>query len=178
MRSSSLDASLVPALRELAGLRLLYLQVASVNIFGSDTVLGSTNRLQDGLDLLELMNVLPTASQAGSRLRPAQTLATVKKRLRLDTDEFIVQSPTCTSCYKVYSMEQMQTMTSPDCTVKRCKGIVYREKCMAEDLGREREVKRIPAKIFCYSPIEKTITRFLLRKHQENASQLKSLKAT
>jgi hypothetical protein len=62
-------------------------------------------------------------------------------------------------------MEQIETMTKPNCTERRCKGIVYREKRTAEDLvNQEQESKRIPAKIYCYSPIERTIARFLLRR--------------
>ncbi|KAG6893892.1 hypothetical protein C0992_008275, partial [Termitomyces sp. T32_za158] len=45
---------LAPAFCEAAPLRLLYLQSVIGNVFGSRTVVESTQQLLDGLDLIEL----------------------------------------------------------------------------------------------------------------------------
>ncbi|RDB19230.1 hypothetical protein Hypma_013499 [Hypsizygus marmoreus] len=153
---------LAPAFREMPPIRLLYLQTIIGNVFGSRTVVESNNQLLDGLDLISLCNSLPDGSMYP---KPARTFVTAKRRLGLNADEYIIKSPICTRCFKYYSIQDIKNATSPKCTVRRCKGVFYRQKRTADDLEEDcgSVSKRYPAKIHCYSPIEKTIQRFLLR---------------
>ncbi|KAF8997093.1 hypothetical protein BDQ17DRAFT_1429301 [Cyathus striatus] len=59
------EGRLVPAYSETPPIRLLYLQTVIGNIFGSRTVKQVTEQLTDGLDLLELGNILPLPEQNG-----------------------------------------------------------------------------------------------------------------
>lgn len=148
-----------PASREIAPVRLAYLQAAMSQIFDGATFLDATNRLQGGLDLIRLC----TGSLPISPV-PATTIVTAKRRLGLEVDDYIVQRPICTHCYKYYSHDEIRVLDSPKCTVRWCHGIVYREKRVRSGPnGDERTPKRIPAKIHAYSPLPLTIQRFLLR---------------
>lgn len=163
--AANLDsADLAPGFRESPAVRLLYLQTVVGNIFGSRTVLDSNNALTDGLDLIEL-----AASTAGIALthiiKPAQTLTTAKRRLGLEVDDYIEKRPICTICYKHYSLDEIKRLPSPNCTVARCNGIVYRVKRRAEHLhddSDENEI-RTPAKIMPYISLIKGLGRMLLR---------------
>ncbi|KAG6875878.1 hypothetical protein C0993_006939 [Termitomyces sp. T159_Od127] len=103
----------------------------------------------------------------GTIPRPAKTLKTAKRRLGLDSDAYIVQIPICTVCFKLYTHEDIKAAYSPNCTGHRCQGIFYHEKWTATATGtnvdnEDAGMKCIPAKIHCYSPIEKAVARFLL----------------
>lgn len=157
------NLELAPGFREHPAIRLLYLQTALGSIYGSDTIVESNDKLTDGLNLIELANpdVLESTS---SSLRPARTLVTCKRRLGINVDDFIEQRPICTACYKYYSPKAFDALKKPNCTEKKCKGIVYREKRGIPDPKTGKEsIKRIPAKIHSYSPILPNIERLLLR---------------
>ncbi|KAF9002713.1 hypothetical protein BDQ17DRAFT_1482213 [Cyathus striatus] len=151
------EEELVPAFSESPAIRLLYLQTVIGSIFGSRTVLQASETLTDVLDVLELAGNLPNPG-ANRYIAPARTLITAKRRLGLDADQYIERRPICTVCYKFYSMDEIEHMEIPDCIEEGCKGFVYREKRMADNT-----MKRIPAKIHCYSSLVKSISRFLLR---------------
>lgn len=155
---------LAPGFHESPAVRLLYLQTVIGSIFGSRTVLDSNNALTDGLDLIEL-----AASVSGAApthvIKPAQTLVTAKRRLGLEVDDYIEKRPICTVCYKYYSSDDIKRLPSPNCTVARCRGIVYRVKRRAEhqhDDSVDNEI-RIPAKIEPYMSLIKGLGRMLLR---------------
>lgn len=156
-----LDISILepPAFRETAPVRLAYLHAAISHIFEGTSFLDATNRLQGELDVIELCGALPTYPV------PARTIVTAKRRLGLNSDDYINQRPICTKCFKYYPRDSIDTMQSPKCTIPRCRGIVYREKRMRADpvSGEAPPAKRYPAKIHAYSPLPLTIQRFLLR---------------
>lgn len=154
---------LAPGFQESPAVRLLYLQATIGNIFGSRTVLDSNNSLNDGLDLIELASSMEHT--ATHMIKPATTLATAKRRLGLEVDDYIEKQPICTLCYKYYSPADIKALESPNCTVKKCKGIVYRVKRRAEDQENDSEEieNRIPAKILPYISLIKSLKRMLLR---------------
>jgi hypothetical protein len=149
---------LVPAFQQTPPVRLLYLQAAIAHIIGSSTVAEATNQIQDGLDLIELCGALPTFPI------PRRSIITVKKHLGLQTDDYVSRIPICDVCYKRYSLDDIQKLDTPICTVSRCKGNIYRTKREHTDpaTGEDR-FKRIPVKVLVYCPIVKAVQRFLLR---------------
>lgn len=156
-----LDISILepPAFRETAPVRLAYLHAAIAHIHEGATFLDATNRLQGELDIIELCGSTPIYPI------PARTIVTAKRRLGLNVDDYIVQRPICTKCFKYYPREAIDALQSPKCTVPRCRGIVYREKRLRANplTGEIPPAKRIPAKIHAYAPLPLTIQRFLLR---------------
>ena len=150
---------LVPAFRQIPPIRLLYLQVAVAQIIGSSTIAEATNQLQDGLDLIELCGVLPTSPA------PRRSVATVKKYLGLQVDDFISKIPICDQCYKPYTRKEIDALESPQCKVPRCKGTVYRTKhqCSTNSHSDDVQLKRVPVKYLIYCSLVKAIQRFLLR---------------
>ncbi|KAG1818780.1 hypothetical protein EV424DRAFT_1347585 [Suillus variegatus] len=149
---------LVPAFQQTPPVQLLYLQAAIAHIIRSSTVAEATNQIQDGLDLIELCGALPTFPI------PRRSIITVKKHLGLQTDDYVLRIPICDVCYKHYSLDDIQKLDTPICTVSRCKGSVYRTKREHTDpaTGEDR-FKRIPVKVLVYCPIIKAVQRFLLR---------------
>ncbi|KAG6908022.1 hypothetical protein DXG01_006441 [Tephrocybe rancida] len=136
------------------------------NIFGSRTVVESDRQLLDGLDLIALCDAL----DPGAVPKPATTFKIVKWRLGLDAGAYIVQIPICTSCFKPYTHDEIKNAPNPNCTERRCTGKFYRKKQTAgitdgnSDDSDSAKIKHIPAKIHCYSPIEKTVAQLLLCK--------------
>ncbi|KAG2343762.1 hypothetical protein BDR05DRAFT_947875 [Suillus weaverae] len=149
---------LVPAFQQTPPVRLLYLQAAITHIIGSSTVAEATNQIQDGLDLIELCGALPTFPI------PRRSIITVKKHLGLQTDDYVSRIPICDVCYKRYSLDDIQKLDTPICTVSRCKGNIYRMKREHTDpaTGEDR-FKCIPVKVLVYCPIVKAVQCFLLR---------------
>ncbi|KAG1886462.1 hypothetical protein F4604DRAFT_1917260 [Suillus subluteus] len=60
--------TLVPAFRQTPPVRLVYLQSVISHITGAETVTDATNRLQDGLDLIEICGVLPVEDYLEKKL--------------------------------------------------------------------------------------------------------------
>ena len=142
-----------PAFREKPGIRLLYMQATLANIFGSSTVDQASKQISDGLDIIEeSTGSLPVFP------KPARSLATAKRLLGLDIDDYIDRRAICTACYKHYSPAEIAVLPSPSCTVQRCLGHVYSIKRDGDGLE-----KRVPAKIQTYSSFMKALQRFLLR---------------
>ncbi|KAF8119204.1 hypothetical protein EV363DRAFT_1400949 [Boletus edulis] len=156
--------------KQTPAVRLLYLQVAIAHIMGSSTVTTATNQLQDGLDIIELCGTLPTNPA------PRRSLASVKKDLGLQVDDFIRRLPICDVCYKCYTTADIDTLGSPRCTVPRCQGSVYRTKRVhSKNSPIDTVEKRVPAKFLSYSPLIKALAQFLKRptfvEHLRDTSQ-------
>jgi hypothetical protein len=149
------EPELATAFRENPAIRLLYLQTVVANIFDSRTVLACNTQLTDGLDLLDAAGVSLIES-----IKPATTLATAKRRLGLEYDDYIEKRPICTVCSKYYSPEDINNLQSPSCMKPRCKGVAYRIKRSTEDPPVE---KRVPAKILPYISLIQSLKRMLLR---------------
>ncbi|TFK48361.1 hypothetical protein OE88DRAFT_1684365 [Heliocybe sulcata] len=149
----------LPAFREMFQVRLAYLQAMDAHINDGLTEAASTRKLLDSLDIISSFQSLP------NHPKPAKSLVTVKRRLGLHPDDFIIQYPICTSCYKHYSRDKIDLLPLPKCQVKKCKGIVYREKRYAghPKKGEEYSFRRVPAKIQPYSPLIPAVRRFLMR---------------
>ena len=146
---------LATAFRENPAIRLLYLQTVVANIFDSRTVLACNTQLTDGLDLLDAAGVSLIQS-----IKPATTLATAKRRLGLEYDDYIEKRPICTICSKYYTLDDINSLLSPSCTKPRCKGIAYRIKRSTDDPPVK---KRVPAKILPYMSLIQSLQRMLLR---------------
>jgi hypothetical protein len=160
LSSSSFSATdgteeLATAFRENSVIRLLYLQTVVANIFDSRTVLACNTQLTDGLDLLDAAGV----SLIGS-IKPAMTLATAKRRLGLEYDDYIEKRPICTVCSKYYSPDDIKNLQSPSCIKQRCKGVAYCIKRSTDDPPVE---KRVPAKILPYISLIQSLKWMLLR---------------
>jgi hypothetical protein len=149
------ELELATAFRENPAIRLLYLQTVVANIFDSRTVLACNTQLTDGLDLLDAAGVSLIQS-----IKPATTLATAKRRLGLEYDDYIEKRPICTICSKYYTLDDINSLRSPSCTKPRCKGIAYRIKRSTDDPPVE---KRVPAKILPYMSLIQSLQWMLLR---------------
>ncbi|KAH9913003.1 uncharacterized protein BXZ73DRAFT_107089 [Epithele typhae] len=118
-------------------------------------------RLKDHLNVIKIMQPLPIAPR-----KPATTLATARRRLGLNIDDYFDRVAVCTVCYKVYSQDDLDALSGPQCTVSRCKGIAYKsseKRSAARSNGEDPEPKRDPAKILLYAPLLKALPRLLLR---------------
>lgn len=149
------ELELATAFRENPAIRLLYLQTVVANIFDSRTVLACNTQFTDGLDLLDAAGVSLIQS-----IKPATTLATAKRRLGLEYDDYIEKRPICTICSKYYTLNDINSLRSPSCTKPRCKGIAYRVKRSTDNPPVE---KRVPAKILPYMSLIQSLQRMLLR---------------
>ena len=86
-----------------------------------------------------------------------KTLSTTKQKLGLDYDEYIKKILICDKCYKNYTYEDIEKLTSPSCTVKECKGKVHRVKNTTTIKGDKTGLveERKPTKILpCISLIK------------------------
>ena len=124
------------------------------NIFYNHTEDDCTRQ---ALDVLEVAGLLPLYPI------PARTLVTAKRRLGIDVDKYIIKQPICTVCFKNYSAEEIEALENENCTVRRCKGIVYRTKRTAGPTNTEATTKRVPAKIQPYAQWDLTIRRMFIR---------------
>ena len=149
------ELELATAFRENPAIRLLYLQTVVANIFDSRTVLACNTQLTDGLDLLDAAGV-----SLIQLIKPATTLATAKRRLGLEYDDYIEKRPICTICSRYYTLDDIKNLHSPSCTKPRCKGIAYRIKRSTDDPPVE---KRVPAKILPYMSLIQSLQQMLLR---------------
>jgi hypothetical protein len=153
--SKSLPSTAVPsAFNESAPVRLIYLHAVKNNIFHNHTEDDCTRQ---ALDVLEVAGLLPLYPI------PARTLVTAKRRLGIDVDQYIIKQPICTVCFKNYSAEEIEALENENCTVRRCKGIVYHTKRTAGPANTEATTKRVPAKIQPYAPWDLTIRRMFIR---------------
>lgn len=153
------SATLAPAFREYPAVRLAYLHAVLGNIFGSLTVLEAEEYLCDTYDIIRICGKLPTYP------KPAKSLSTAKKRLGLDIDSYIERIPICTACFKPYSLEDIEQLNSPSCTVSRCNGVVYHIKHTLDNNLRTHAAteKRVPAKIQPYASLITALRRFCMR---------------
>ena len=156
--SKSLPSTAVPsAFNESAPVRLIYLHAVKNSIFHNHTEDDCTRQINESLDVLEVAGLLPLHPI------PARTLVTAKRRLGIDVDQYIIKQPICTVCFKNYSTEEIEALENEDCTVRRCKGIVYRTKrTAAGPTNTEATTKRVPAKIQPYAPWDLTIRRMFI----------------
>ena len=160
-------SSLVPAFDELPVIRLVYLHAVLGNVFEHLPVLDSERRLQDELTIVKMcIGTLPDLPR-----KPARSLPTARRRLGLNIDDYIQLRSICTVCFKEYTPEQIQALTSPLCIVRGCKGKVYdetRKRVAPQALDSENDsggtYKRVPAKLAPYAPLLKALPRFFLRK--------------
>lgn len=144
-----------PALSEPLPVRLAYLHAIIANTYDNVPVRAANKQLQAHLHIASISGGIPPS------VRPATTLKSAKRRLRIDPDEFLDIRPICDSCFKRYTMEDMRTMAAPDCVVPKCKGKVWKTQTKMKD-GRT-VTERSPIKIYPYcSPVE-TLRRYLMR---------------
>jgi hypothetical protein len=149
------ELELATAFQKNPAIRLLYLQTVVANIFDSRTILACNTQLTDGLDLLDAAGVSLIQS-----VKPATTLATAKRRLGLEYDDYIEKRPICTICSKYYTLDNIKNLRSPSCTKLRYKGIAYHIKRSTDDPPFE---KQVPAKILPYMSLIQSLQRMLLR---------------
>ncbi|THH10455.1 hypothetical protein EW146_g8367 [Bondarzewia mesenterica] len=91
-----------------------------------------------------------------------QTVQDVTHQLN-DTLELIQCIPICLSCFKIYTINDIQSLDSLSCTVPRCCEIIYQEKCTSAAINSQSNVlttsKCIPAKILPYCGLLNFIRR-------------------
>jgi hypothetical protein len=126
------------AFLELSCVRMAYLLAVQGNIYAKLTVKSADKILDNSLNMLAAAGALPQHPKA------IRTIKSARRRLGLDPDQFITQHPICTVCWKRYSMQQINSMNAPTCTVLRCKGLVYCEKQDTDGKIKRVVSKRLP----------------------------------
>ena len=145
--------SLVPvAFQEKAEVRYAYLTAVMANVYGNLSWAQATNLLNHTLNGLFIANALPVFP------RPVRALASAKRHLGIDPDQWITQYAICPECWKHHSPAQLQELPTPDCTVPDCAGILYTERRDAK--GR---LVRTAVKINPQTSIIGSLRRMLMR---------------
>jgi hypothetical protein len=105
----------------------------------------------------------------------ARTLPTLKKRLGLNTAQYIKYYFVCDTCWKRHDPEDLYKLKSPACLVESCPGILYTvapknshtyptEEPLDEDESTlPTSEKRTPKKLFPYAPLDRALQRILLK---------------
>lgn len=115
--------SLVPvAFKENGEIRYAYLTAVMANIYGHLSWIQATNQLNHSLNMLLIANVLPTSP------RPVRALASAKRHLGIDPDQWITQYAICPECWKHHSPSQLKQLLSAECSVPACNGVIYTER--------------------------------------------------
>ncbi|KAG1734538.1 hypothetical protein EDD22DRAFT_1011418 [Suillus occidentalis] len=114
--------SLVPvAFKENGEIRYAYLTAVMANVYGHLSWNQATNQLNHSLNML-LIDVLPAFP------RPVRALASAKRHLGIDPDQWITQYAICPECWKHHSPSQLKQLLSAECSVPACNGLIYTER--------------------------------------------------
>lgn len=114
--------ALVPiAFQEKAEICYAYLTAIMANIYGNLPWIQATNLLNHTLNGLFIANALPVFPH------PVRALASAKRHLGIDPDQWITQYAICPKCWKHISPAQLQELPTPNCTVPGCTGLLYTE---------------------------------------------------
>ena len=147
------DVSIIPkAFNESSAVRMAYLQAVHGNVFDGLTVKAADRALDGSLNMLAAAGVLP------SHPKPVRTVKSAHCRLGLDPDQYIVQNPVCTICWKIHGMDVIKTMRNASCMVLWCKGIIFYEKTNADGI-----IKWVPAKILPRVSLIRELRKMLMR---------------
>ncbi|KAG0700869.1 hypothetical protein DFH29DRAFT_1069958 [Suillus ampliporus] len=145
--------ALVPiAFQEKAEIRYAYLTAVMANVYGNLPWLQATNLLNHTLNGLFIANALPIFP------RPVRALASAKRHLGIDPDQWITQYAICPECWKHHSPAQLQELPTPNCTVHGCTGLLYTERRDAK--GR---LVRTAVKINPQTSLIGSLQRMLMR---------------
>ncbi|KAB5590975.1 hypothetical protein CTheo_5591 [Ceratobasidium theobromae] len=143
------------ATRDPPYIRLAYLSAMESSIIHHNSVAGVNSWLSAHITSLRLAGALP------DHLNPLVTLGSVRSRLGLDTDPFMLQQPICSICYTPYSMKQVLTANDAQCTYrpgrKRCEGQIWTTK-----IANNAE-KRCPTRQICYTRLVPALRRMFMR---------------
>lgn len=104
---------------EAPAVRLAYLGAVIGHVYGHLSVVQATDQLNNTLDVLSVAGALPDFP------RPVRTLVSAKRRLGIDPDQWVIPYALCPICWKHHSPSQLEKLTSPECSVSGCKGIIY-----------------------------------------------------
>ena len=136
-------------------IRLAYLSAVESSVIHHNSVSGVNAWLSAHIASLRLAGALP------ENFTPIVTLDSVRSRLGLDTDPFMLEQPICSVCYTPYSMDQILTSNDAQCTYrpgyKRCNGQIWTTR-----LSNNVE-KRQPARQICYTRLIPALRRMLMR---------------
>ncbi|TDL13640.1 hypothetical protein BD410DRAFT_872916 [Rickenella mellea] len=88
----------------------------------------------------------------------ARTLATVERRLGVETNSLITYFFLCDKCWSLHRRSELYELPSPTCEIDGCDGCLYTVKRMADGA-----LKRTPTKVMPYVAPEKAIQLMLLR---------------
>lgn len=91
------------------------------NVYGHLSWIQATNQLNHMLNALLIANSLPVHP------RPVRALASAKRHLGIDPDQWITQYAICPQCWKHYSPTQLKELISSECTVEDCEGTIFSE---------------------------------------------------
>lgn len=147
----------IPALKEHPEVRLAYLNAVLGNVARGFTEVDAEWHLET---MLGPIRRIPGAITP-ERPIPAKTLKTVRRRMRLDPDEFIEKYPVCDTCYRVYSLAEIDAANSSACLENKCKGHFFKRN--HESTNGVLAIRKVPVKILPYSSPIKTVRRFLAR---------------
>ncbi|KII92119.1 hypothetical protein PLICRDRAFT_461608 [Plicaturopsis crispa FD-325 SS-3] len=89
------------------------------NVFGHVPVERATKQLNGTLDCLKLAGVLPVLP------KPVRTLASAKRRLGIDPDQWIIKYAICPVCWKHHNPAELANLASDECTVPGCDGKIF-----------------------------------------------------
>jgi hypothetical protein len=123
---------------ELSCVRIAYLQAVMNNVFGNMSVKQTNENLNITLDALDAAGVLP------DHPRPVRTLASAKRRLGIDPDQWIVQYAICSHCWKHFTPFEMTTKENANCTTPGCLGQIYEEYTDVKGRLKRRALKILP----------------------------------
>ncbi|KAF8968598.1 hypothetical protein BDZ97DRAFT_1916032 [Flammula alnicola] len=131
---------LPPAYRdeEPSCVRIAYLQAVLNNVFEGMPINKTDDNLATTLNALDAAGVLP------EHPRPVRTLASAKRRLGIDPDEYIIQYAVCPQCWKHFTPEAMVNLDSPACPIPSCDGVIYEETTDSKNRVKRRAIKIIP----------------------------------
>lgn len=142
------------ARNEPPSIRIAYLQAVMNNVFKHVSVQDTNDNLA-----ASLMAIEAERGSLPSNPAPVKTLASVKQRLGVDPDPYIIQYACCPVCWKHYRPSEMNELPAPNCVVPDCSGIIYQEE--KDDKGK---LKRIAVKISPQVSLIQSLRRIVHRK--------------
>lgn len=139
---------------ESSAVRYVYLSAALNRTFRGLTYDRAERGMLDMFKLLKLVGKFPTDAVP----KPATTLVTAMRRIRLDPDACIINYASCPLCWKMISPSQLLELPSPTCPADGCAGIIYTERRNAKN-----KLVRIPERIVPYVSLIESLRRMFLR---------------
>lgn len=144
-----------PAASDPPQLRVAYLNAMVLSVVHHCSTEAVNSSLQAGIASLRLANGIPEGSE------PIESLESVRRRLGLETDPYVLRKPICSKCFTSYTLVDIAEAESTQCTVisgrTRCKGNFWDTKLV------QNTPTRVPACLICYTRIVPALRRMFMR---------------